>query len=407
MDYLPADLSNDAYLLALKKFFAPLPNQAWNEERMEEAVYNLHKKTSIMNDSKFVSYQDAIDSLPLNTSAGMNYGTTKKQVLQDPYSRKLLRDNYNGLLLGKCGYIKPITKDELRDKQRVDAKKTRVFCPVPFEYVIEGCRLFKDQNDKMNAFSAYEPSPFLGGFNANTEAHVLATTLKEYEKTGHSIHGYDYKNFDNSHAFIFEYLAMFRILKMNQPTTEDITAICNYYGAMRRYPIMIYNVITSKPHGLLSGAFTTLSDNCIINALIIEYNKLCGHHIPYYKVFGDDNIIVGKQFISHEFMKDAAELNYELVEMGNNFDTLEFTSRKFRYNTTYNRYYLEPDVNKLRDSLRWIDKNNPNGYKEKFQAVLMISFLTPHYQEFKTKYEKRFGVFKTDAEIFQLYYRQE
>jgi len=389
--YAPANLSRDALEKAKLKFFCDKYSN-YDDDIMLGCVLELLKMSSVMQNSTILNWDQVIANVnrPKSSGYALRSFINKGNVLEDKRMCELLQLSWNEFRLGYTAPNDVKLKVELRDLERVLAKKTRLYCSCNMEFCLFGLHLFGDMNDKIsqNPFK----TPFLIGINPYFHWDKLANILCDRESLGYNSRFSDLSNQDNTTSpELFRAIAFFRwcCLSPEHQTFDTLTSINQYYREMSYAPVIIYGKWFDRNGGLMSGSSTTITDNCIGITLIKIYDyvlqcKANGKQIDVQNdlilnAVGDDCADSVPVWMSHEFTTSTFKNVFGMtinIEPTHTFRTGTFLSGNFMYHDELCRWVRAPDRKKIICSIAYY-KGKPETYESRICGLLLLSYVYP------------------------------
>lgn len=220
------------------------------------------------------------------------------------------RDVHEGKFL--LPVVQAVPKDELREKEKVDNYKVRLF------YVVDFVHNFILRMFLLPIIELIMSNPFLFGFfskvnGGSVDWHMVYKHLKYGVKLD-----MDFSNFDSTHDQFLDFArVMWRLARVvyRDPGLADIC-----YGLLSTFTHQIfiwYNDVSIKTRGMPSGSLITMIMNCIINVIcnVYAFNKLVPlnvrlkapdletsyFHFVKYAINGDDNLSSTSEEIARYF----------------------------------------------------------------------------------------------------------
>lgn len=353
-----------------------------------------------------LEFSQCLEILSSKSSPGINLSQKDKEsVINSPYLRALVsKSSYEVLQDGLVSISSLKLKDELRDIERVQLCKTRIFTNCSIEVVAAGVMLFYHQNNGMSEVTLNNPISY--AMNPCQEFKHIYRVFKEREMLGFTTLASDCSNFDNSYSVtLFQVVASFRLLLAPTKFTE----IFNYYNCIINSKVEVLGEVRNKPPNLPSGCFTTITDNTILQILLLYYSAIIQDveiSDLVVKAAGDDllmsvpsNFNIEKVIETYKFF--GITINFE---QHNGIDNVSFLNRTFKYVDHIKCVVPICDPVRVVEALAYQSKEET--YRERFCGLLF--HLYPHYELFKfykLKYENMFKVRfpLSDQEMNNLY----
>nr|QZR93813.1 polyprotein [Triticum mosaic virus] len=338
--HLPSDLSSDAFYKDFMKYSTPVEVGTVNIENFEKAVQAV---VELLEQQGFeqgefspeMDFYKILNSFNLDTAMGALYQCKKKDVLPMASHEQLATWFWNSLenlATGKLGLWKASLKAELRPKEKVLEKKTRVFTAAPFD-VSFGAKAFVDDfNNKFYATQA--GSNWTVGINKfNCGWDELARRFNPDWKFIDA----DGSRYDSSLTPLL-FNAVLRIRQhFLRANGFERRMLSNFYTQLVWTPIStITGQIVKKNKGGPSGQPSTVVDNTMMLMIAVEYAKLqYGVTDLKYVCNGDDLILNAPQGVcetiranfSHSFKELG--LTYEFEQEVDSIDQVEYMSHKW------------------------------------------------------------------------------
>jgi hypothetical protein len=303
----------------------------------------------VMQESMVIGLEETLHFATLDKSPGClwrQYWKTKAEMVNDDYGKKIIEDYWDSLATVRASdvFFGAHLKEELRAREKIISKSTRLFIAAPCEHTLSGIRLFHDQNKKLirsalSTFSAVGMNKYQLGW------HKLQIRLSRFPNN----ESLDTKNFDGSIIKeILWHMAHFRfsMLAKRYQTFENRLRIYNwYYQLINSIIVLPDGSVVIKEDGMPSGVLTTSSDDTIINFIYIVFAYLYnGGPVDYQffvdnfmaALFGDDNLNNYsneiKQWVNGVAYASAMKhvFNITTTNVGlQSWDTLSFLSHQF------------------------------------------------------------------------------
>jgi len=274
---LPKPNQGAAYKSLAKYGKDILPMTDQDVQDMNQAWYWVERQFGpIMQNSRIISVEEAIDHLDMSTSTGgpfnIHYPTKKEMFEKDPEIVQWLKNDWEVLASDPewtCICTNSL-KEEMRPQEKLDENSIRTFTAMANDSTVHGTRLFVDMNEKMydshlTTASAVGLSPLKGSWNR------LYHKLKRFSK-GFAL---DESQYDSSlRCYMMWGCAQFRwkMLRQEDQTRANLQRCRTFYRNL-------VNTLILTPEGLLvfkktgnpSGSVNTISDNTLILYALMAY----------------------------------------------------------------------------------------------------------------------------------------
>lgn len=297
---MPASQDWEAWNKAYEKFTKPTKCE-YDLEKLQQACDWAVDLFSGMSDSRLVPFEEMYnnpgDWFDLKSSAGVTSKYQKKaQVVNDIAEYDKVFNSGSQILSGARSFCEAKMKDEIRDRERVSQKKTRIFISSTMEHMIAGTHLFGEQNYKL--YNDWKATPSAAGMNVYSDWHDLVNSFLVREKKGFKTYSADASAFDSTIPSELLFCAAWVRCQLhadkNDPSFID--------KVMKFYDHVVFDAIVTRrglfwPNGKQkSGFINTYSDNCLINVILWYYSYSIAYPDMdlselYMKVGGDDVII--------------------------------------------------------------------------------------------------------------------
>lgn len=297
---LPSVMSVESFYMDLLKYDKPTEVGFANEVYTKIAFDNV---VEIMVQSGFepgsLQYEwdtwEIVADMNKDSAMGACYHGKKSDWLSGLEDDEVLechRESLLRLFEGKMGIWTGALKAELRPKEKVMAKKSRVFTAAPVD-VLLGAKTVVDRfNHKF--YELHENAPWTVGINKfNKGWDRLARRFRN--KPGYTFICADGSQFDSSlNPYLFSLICDLRLIFM-EPCFLGSTMLRNLYAQIVYTPIStVDGLIVKKFKGNNSGQPSTVVDNTLILMFVIEYSKVAlkeEHGVELdlvYAINGDD-----------------------------------------------------------------------------------------------------------------------
>lgn len=267
---------------------------------------------AVLNGHEF-GEQPVVKRVDMRTSAGAPWcdlGVSKNDLIDDTnpewmVARERLIDSFNAVETqffngDMAGYVATANnKDELREHERVDANKTRLFCAPPLHYNLllrkylgRWIGYFKKMNVR-ESFHAMGTDVY--GQDWNTLYGYLTSCSAGHKVGRVKILAGDFSRFDTSHS-TWRLRGAFKTVGA---CCQDADLVRRLGHTMERFSTRFQGREFRVPSGLPSGGQLTTPLNCILNVLLwlTAWKKLTGTGLAEFSkhtrllVYGDDVVL--------------------------------------------------------------------------------------------------------------------
>lgn len=368
---VPALLSREAAYLGLAKTSNSLP--ALNKRTFEESLIDIdvlisgNKKMVRTIDMKTAVFgikgHPWIRSMDVSTSSGLPWvlnskKSTKKQYINldeewiapelcDAVIERIDRASQNEMVLTVW---KDTKKDELRLKEKVLAKKTRMFAAAPVDYVIAVRMYFL--TFMSHVMSNKIQNEVAVGINpTSADWHILHAKLTQF---GNTVIAGDFKSFDGTlHPIVFDCILELICKWYNNEKDNKVRRVLFQDIMFSKHAIE--NVLYQWTHGFPSGNPMTSVINSLYNIAVTHaaYYSVCDEPWSencYMIAYGDDNVIAISESkrevfnggVLSAFMRNIGMEYTDAQKSGEpaflDISEIEFLKRKFRFNADLGHY---------------------------------------------------------------------
>lgn len=340
INYLPADLSNDAFYKGLAKFGKVAPT-GYNECAFQIAVLMMRKHFNDLRGARVATMDEILCDMKLDTSPGpalKSMYRTKGEAVSDARFWYWYKEFSRGmhLLGGERSFWGACSKQELRPREKVVEGKTRVFMSGSLFMYIFMSVYNKGFNDRFyetvfKTDSCVGMSKFSGGF------HLVYNKLRWQNNCGSlDASGWDTTMFPAMMWAIAQF--RFECLTGYDPSEASRVAIAManiYQQVIESYIITPAGELCLKEQGNPSGSSNTIVDNTIGHYILKAYDWLISvYQFPtldmwetYYdqfsanvdmNLFGDDDMFsVSEEYKElynpETIIKASSELGFSLT----------------------------------------------------------------------------------------------
>lgn len=273
--YRPADMSDYAFYKGLAKFGKKTP-VTYNQEAFKCAVAMMRRHFRVLRGCKKASMIDIVKGMKLDTSCGPALKTlyaNKGEALADARFWEFYSLFRESMLKtgGSISYWGACSKQELRENEKVDEAKTRVFMSGSLFMYLFMSVYCKDFNDKFYA-SVFETascvgmSKFSGGFD-----YIFSRLKNKFNCGSLDASGWDTSMFED---MMWE-IAQFRSDCLNQvlDPIECAIAMCNIYAQVSNsFIVTPSGEVCQKEQGNPSGSSNTIVDNTLGHYILKAYD---------------------------------------------------------------------------------------------------------------------------------------
>jgi hypothetical protein len=396
-DFAPADLSMAAKKLAFNKYVCNTRFDV-DSQVMQQAVDLVIVHYRKAAGSQLLDRESIISRFDPSKSSGITYRPFKKkgEVIKYPEAVDHLEQSSHQLLYEGClTYCEMLVKDELRDVERVAAKKTRLFISGDLVGAWSGLLLCGDQNERLA--KCWRDHSSVVGLNPFYDTDFIAKSHLAMEKSGMETFAGDISGWDyHVDVMFFVCLAYirFNLMSYDLRTPEVFTAMVNYYRHVAYSPVSTPFGVVSFAGKQKSGFGNTIDDNCFINAIIFFYMILLRHrNITYSQICenfgahfcGDDNLwSTFTDFLPHAYVEKIFQDSFGMIitiePHRSILDGVTFCSSAFGYSLSLRRFVRVPNVDKIRAGACYYVKSGSHPNKILNLAVLAYPNRELHLQ---------------------------
>lgn len=327
--------------------------------------------------SRVLSFEEAADRVIAKTGMSAanarwnKYGTTKREVLENPEALDKIRQELHPSRLAAVGLFTMSLKDELREVVDGIPKDARVFMPVDLTLLIATIMCYGDFNDRF-VDASFDGS--LGGSFLHGNADALVKRLLKHKFFGKGdAHKYD----TTQNALLREVVYAIRDALTADSELRATVRACLCYPRFVLPNGQVWQVSGGNP----SGSFNTLVDNSILTLLVLAY---CMHrHYGFIDAELLEEIVTGDDYL---YSTDDSEFTPAVVarfaaELGLWFDSeqltgldkADFCQRRFVQNG--GRWVAVPvDAAKFMDTMLFNRCLNPFDVAVLSQSILIENF---------------------------------
>lgn len=380
-----------------------------------------YKEMKLLNDFEMINGYGILKPLDLTTSPGFPYVVINNVNGKHPFFEQI-NDNPKQFKMGpllktqlqlretlaKRGiimdtYFLDTLKDEVRDIEKVEQGKTRIFQISPMDFNM----LLRKYFGTFIAFchSTYIKGEMAVGINATSYewTEMINISIQNSDKF---ING-DGKNFDASLGQQYMMHVCEVINKFYNDGEENGLVRRVLFATFLNSRHIIGNLVYMARQGNKSGiALTTIFNNlagmfAIRLAYLRTYKSLCNfHHYIVPKFYGDDDLISVKEnpiFNSLIYKQIWAELGVEYTPADKSetlkpFYTLSevsFLKRKFVKDKKYNIYLPQLNFNTIMEISRWSESDpyNMDDQMNRFNSTLLeLSVYSEHFEDVRLRF---------------------
>ncbi|QGV12925.1 polyprotein [Crow-dipper mosaic virus] len=335
-NYLPSELTYNAYWKDLLKYNRPLKSSKHDEKALLMAIKKVVTvlEQAGMRKTRIKTPIEVLSDVQWNKAAGPMYGVKKRELCMNMTEEELITmviHSRNELVKGQnAGIWNGSLKAELRPIEKVNQHKTRVFTAAPITTLL-GSKCFVDDSNKQ-FYNTHLKAPHTVGINKFQKGWER---VHDYLNTPGWLHGSgDGSRFDASiDPFLFDAIYSIRLHFMDERDQgEAEQALSHMYREFVFTPIhTVTGNIIMKKLGNNSGQPSTVVDNTLVLMLSFYYAYIrktgdfeCEEIENRFKFVcnGDDN----KFSISPEFAQMfGGDFSQEITELGLKYEFDELT----------------------------------------------------------------------------------
>lgn len=332
-----------------------------------------------------MSYEEILLDMNLDSSAGVTSPFSfKQEVVDDPVTLQQVVASSEQISCGYSSFSEAMLKDEIRDRERVSAQKTRIFVSSTMEHILCGYRLCGRQNSRM--YIDWEHLPSTSGLNTFSQWHDLVQPFLKREKRGINTYSADASSFDSTiPKEVLFVIAYIRYLLSGRDDVTYMQELLNFYRHV------VYDPVLSREQPFLpngkqkSGFINTYADNCMINVFLWAY--CFGYQTEnftqdvYMRVGGDDVLMSTRldPRIAASVMLEKFGVTYTFEEATSVLRG-SFLGGHTVWEPSLRRYILQYDLDKLLNSACFARNDNEHFIQRcRGYAPLLVNSPT-HYE---------------------------